>query len=84
MALWSFVASTVHGSGMMLAPALALLCLSDSPAREITASRSLALALMAVTVHALAMFATLGHLAAGTVYGFASARRWNAGTCASW
>jgi hypothetical protein len=76
IALWSFVASTVHGSGMMLAPALVPLCLGDSPAREITASGSLPLALAAVAVHALAMLATLGLVAAGAVGGFARASRW--------
>jgi len=76
MALWSFIASTAHGSGMMLVPALVPLCLSDSPAREITASGSLLLALTAVAVHALAMLGTLGLVAAGTVGGFAALRRW--------
>jgi hypothetical protein len=76
IALWSFVASTVHGSGMMLVPALVPLCLGDSPAREITASGSLLLALAAVAVHALAMLGTLGIVAAGAVRGFARARRW--------
>jgi hypothetical protein len=76
MALWSFVASTAHGSGMMLVPALVPLCLSNSPAREITASGSLLLALAAVAVHALAMLGTLGFVAVGTVCGFAKVRRW--------
>jgi hypothetical protein len=76
MALWSFVASTAHGSGMMLVPALLPLCLGDSPAREITASGSLLLALAAVAVHSLAMLGTLGLVAAGAVRGFAQARRW--------
>ncbi len=76
MALWSFVASTAHGSGMMLVPALVPLCLSNSPAREITASGSLLLALAAVAVHALAMLGTLALVAVGTVCGFAKVRRW--------
>jgi hypothetical protein len=75
LALWSFVASTAHGSGMMLVPALVPLCLGDSPAREITASGSLLLALAAVAVHALAMLVTLGLVAAGAVCGLGALRR---------
>lgn len=56
-AVGAFVASTLHGSGLMLVPALVPLCLSASPAREITASGSLALALAAVSVHMAAMLA---------------------------
>lgn len=76
MALWSFVASTAHGSGMMLVPALVPLCLSDSPAREIAASGSLLLALAAVAVHALAMLGSLGLVAVVAVGGVAKLRRW--------
>lgn len=75
MALWSFVVSTAHGSGMMLVPALVPLCLGDSPAREITASGSLLLALAAVAVHAVAMLGTLGLVALGAACGFARVRR---------
>lgn len=57
LALWSFVVATLQGSGLMLVPALVPLCLSASPAREITASGSLALALAAVAVHMAAMLA---------------------------
>jgi hypothetical protein len=55
LALWSFVVATAHGAGLMLVPALIPLCLSDVPARAITASGSLALALAAVGVHLAAM-----------------------------
>ena len=55
LALWSFIAATLQGSGLMLVPALVPLCLSASPAREITASGSLGLALAAVAVHMAAM-----------------------------
>ena len=55
LALWSFAVGTVHGAGMMLVPALIPLCLSASPAREITASGSMLLALAAVAVHMAAM-----------------------------
>lgn len=57
LALWSFTAATLQGSGLMLVPALVPLCLGASPAREITASGSLELALAAVTVHMAAMLA---------------------------
>jgi len=64
LALTSFIASTAHGAGLMLVPALTPLCLSNTPAREITATGSLALALAAVGVHAAAMLAVSGTLAA--------------------
>jgi len=60
LALWSFVAATAHGAGLMLVPALAPLCLAGTPAREITASGSLPLALAAVGVHLAAMLAAAG------------------------
>ena len=75
IALWSFVASTAHGSGMMLVPALVPLCLGDSPARDITASGSLPLALAAVVVHTLSMLGTQALVASGTVLGVVQARR---------
>jgi hypothetical protein len=65
LALWSFIMSTAHGAGLMLVPALGSICISDSPAREITASGSLALALAAVGVHALAMLLVVGLVASG-------------------
>jgi hypothetical protein len=64
LALSSFIATTAHGAGLMLVPALAPLCLSDTPARAITASGSLASALAAVGLHAAAMLAVSGILAA--------------------
>ncbi len=57
LALSAFVTATLQGSGLMLLPALLPLCLSASPAREITASGSLLLALAAVGVHMAAMLA---------------------------
>ncbi|MDR7335677.1 hypothetical protein [Roseateles asaccharophilus] len=59
LALWSFIATTLQGSGLMLVPALVPLCLSASPAREITASGSLALALAAVAAHMAAMLTVM-------------------------
>lgn len=61
----AFIAATAHGSGLMLVPALVPLCLSASPAREITASGSLLAALAAVAVHLAAMLAVTALLATG-------------------
>lgn len=55
--LWSCGVASLHGSGLMLVPSLVPLCLGDAPAREITASGSLALGLAAVGVHMAAMLA---------------------------
>jgi hypothetical protein len=63
LALWSCLVASAHGSGLMLVPALVPLCLSASPAREITASGSLMLALAAVAVHMAAMLAVTAALA---------------------
>lgn len=65
IALWSFLMATAHGAGLMLVPALVPLCLADSPARELTASGSLFLALSAVAVHTAAMLVTTGVIATG-------------------
>ncbi len=64
VALWSFTMGVAHGTGLMLVPALIPLCLSGSPAREITASGSLALALAAVAVHMAALLGVTGAMAA--------------------
>jgi hypothetical protein len=71
MALWSFLMASAHGAGLMLVPALVPLCLSDNPAREITASGSLLLALAAVVVHTAAMLVVTGAIAASVCRGFA-------------
>ena len=71
IALWSFLMATAHGAGLMLVPALVPLCLADNPAREITASGSLVLALAAVGVHTAAMLVTTGAIATGVCRGFA-------------
>ena len=63
LALWSLMISTAHGSGLMLVPALIPLCLSDTPAREITAGGSMVMALGAVGVHTAAMLAVTGAIA---------------------
>lgn len=69
MVLWSCIVSTAQGSGMMLVPALVPLCVGDSPAREITASGSVWLALAAVGVHAGAMLGVTALVASGVVRG---------------
>lgn len=61
----SFLMAGAHGVGMMLVPALVPLCLAEGPARAITASGSLALALAAVGVHMAAMLLTTGVVAGG-------------------
>lgn len=65
IALWSFLMATAHGAGLMLVPALVPLCISTGPAREITGSGSLLLALAAVGVHMAATLVTTGVIAAG-------------------
>ena len=71
IALWSFLMATAHGAGLMLVPALVPLCLADNPAREITASGSMVLALAAVGVHTAAMLGTTGVIATGVCRGVA-------------
>ncbi|WP_335339745.1 hypothetical protein [Collimonas arenae] len=70
LALWSFMMSTAHGAGLMLVPVLIPLCMADTPAREITASGSLFLALVAVGVHTVAMLAVTGVIASLVCRGF--------------
>jgi hypothetical protein len=76
LALWSFIMSTAHGAGWMLVPALLPLCIADAPAREITASGSLALALAAVGVHSAAMLAVTAAIACGVCRGADAAAGW--------
>jgi hypothetical protein len=80
IALWSFLMATAHGAGLMLVPAFVPLCLADTPARDITASGSLVLALAAVGVHAAAMLVTTGVIAAGVCRGVALHPRLLSGT----
>ena len=75
LTLWSLTMGIAHGAGMMLVPALIPLCLSGSPAREITASGSMALALAAVAVHMAAMLAVTGTMAALACRGWGLYRR---------
>lgn len=64
LALWSFAMATSHGAGLMLVPVLVPLCLTASPARALTLSGSLPVALAAVAVHMGAMLAVTGAIAA--------------------
>jgi hypothetical protein len=63
LALWSFMVSTGHGAGAMLVPALVPLCAADAPRVSFTAE-PLAFALAAVGIHAGAMLAVTGAVAA--------------------
>jgi len=63
LALWSFLMASAHGAGLMLVPVLVPLCLSDTPAHEITASGSLAVAAAALAVHTATMLATIAVIA---------------------
>jgi hypothetical protein len=64
LALWSFMMSTGHGAGAMLVPALAPLCVGGTSAPGITASGPLVPALVMAGVHAAAMLAVTGAVAA--------------------
>jgi hypothetical protein len=74
LTLWSFIVGIAHGAGWMLVPAIVPLCGSGLPAREITASGSLALALAAVALHMAAMLATAAAMAAGTQHALGALR----------
>jgi len=66
LALCSFGVAAAQGTGMMLVPALLPLCVAGSPARAITASGSLGLALAATALHLLAMLAVTAAMMALT------------------
>ncbi len=71
LGLGAVLAACAHGAGMMLVPALVPLCLADGPARAITASGSMVLALAAVGVHLAAMLLAAGGVAALVCRGLA-------------
>ena len=71
MVLGAFLTSSVHGTGMMLVPALVPLCGSEMPAREIVATGSLALAAAALALHLAAALATTAIVATGVCDGIA-------------
>lgn len=70
LALWSFLASSAHGAGLLLVPALAPLCLGGGGA-DLT--EALILSLAAVGVHAAAMLAAIGVVALGARRSFEAA-----------
>jgi hypothetical protein len=57
LGLWSFLMATAHGAGLMLVPVLIPLCLSATPACELTAAGSLPIALAAIGMHMATMLA---------------------------
>ena len=61
--LWSFLMATAHGAGLMLLPAMLPLCMPGSAAGEMEASRTAALAFLAVAVHMTAMLVVTGTMA---------------------
>jgi len=71
LALWSGLMAAVHGTGLMLVPALAPLCLSDSPARALTASGSVGMVAAAAGVHLAAMLLASGAMACAVCRGAA-------------
>ncbi|HUP07288.1 MAG TPA: hypothetical protein VMU47_09050 [Caldimonas sp.] len=71
MVLGSFLTSSVHGTGLMLVPALVPLCGSEMPAREIVATGSLALIGAALAVHLAATLMTTAVVATGVCGGIA-------------
>jgi hypothetical protein len=72
IALWAGLMATAHGAGLMLVPALLPLCMSDTPARAISASGSVLLALAAVILHLAVMLLTTAAIASGVCRGLAS------------
>lgn len=65
LALWSFIISTTHGTGVMLVPALMPFCAGGISAGKITVANSLLPAIGAIGVHTAAMLAVCGLVAAG-------------------
>jgi hypothetical protein len=76
LALWSFAMTTAHGVGFMLVPSLVSFCGSGVPAREITSSGSMLMALAALGIHLGSMLAVMALMAAGAVRGFGWFQRW--------
>jgi hypothetical protein len=63
LALWSFVMASAHGAGLMLLPILVPLTSAGAHAGHMMAATSLTVALLAVTVHTLAMLVATGVVA---------------------
>jgi len=75
IALWSFVAASAQGAGLMLIPALAPLCAGGPLAREFSLPSSLAIAVATVALHTAAMLFTTGLAATGVCRAVAVTRR---------
>jgi hypothetical protein len=75
LALWSFMAASAHGAGLMLVPALIPICLGDPSSRPIGVAGALLPALAAVALHGAAMLAVTGAIAAGACGGVGALRR---------
>ena len=69
LAAWSGLMAAAHGTGLMLVPALAPLCLAGGAARAITTADSLLLAAATLVVHLGAMLLSAGALATGLCRG---------------
>jgi hypothetical protein len=63
LGVWSFLMATSHAAGLMLLPVVLSLCLAATPARELTASGSLPIALAALGVHTGVMLAVTAAIA---------------------
>lgn len=63
LGFWSFLMATAHGAGLMLIPALIPLCLAATPAKDLLVGGSLLTALLAISVHAVAMLVVTGVIA---------------------
>lgn len=76
LALWSFLVATAHGSGLMLVPALAPLCVTGASTGAITAYGPVGVGVAAAVLHAAAMMLVTGTIAAGVVNVVAGRERW--------
>lgn len=75
LALWSFIMSITHGTGLMLVPALIPLCAGDASSQMMPLSNSLMLALSAIGLHVAAMLAVTGLMAKGACRVFGASLR---------
>jgi hypothetical protein len=58
--LWSFLMASAHGAGLMVIPFVLPLCVAASPGPEMNALGSIPIALAAISIHTVAMLATIG------------------------
>jgi hypothetical protein len=79
LALWTFLAASAQGAGLMLVPALMPMCVGGTAMGAIAVSGSLLAALAAVAVHTAAMLLSTGLLATGASRALA---RWRFGYAA--